>query len=138
MCYITNCCIENSRTSRRIVTLLSFLTLLSAGGIIFFAIQLENAETIKHVEDYIEWIRENEVRQNLFNGLIVLSSLIACFSCFGLTVKWMRNRCCMIIFGTLLFPLVIVTVVVGLASIYISYTAGDEFAKECKNLVLER
>jgi len=83
-------------------------------------------------------MNEYEIRQYLFTGLITLSFFIVLFACFGMVFKWIRNRCCIMLFGTLLLPLWALTVSVGLAAVFISYTAADEFEKECDALVAQR
>ena len=122
---------EDKRTSRRWVCAWALVAFLASSSIIYFAFVLKQAEVLSFVGDKIEFIRENKVQENLFSGLVILAILNILFSLFGMSFKWMRNRCCTAVYGALLLPLWLVTLAIGFLAIYISYTAADEFWKEC-------
>jgi len=65
---------------------------------------------------------------------MALAVFIAILSCFGMLFKWMRNRCCTIIYGTLMLPFWIIAISVGLSAMFLAHTAADEFTKECRKL----
>jgi len=65
---------------------------------------------------------------------MTLAAFIALFSCFAFLFKWMRNRCCTVIFGTLLLPFWIIALAVGLSAMGVAHTSADEFLKECDKL----
>jgi hypothetical protein len=135
------CCYESLKVARRWVCLFAFLSCLSAGGIVYFALEMDKATVLEKIEDeveYVNYMNEYDVRQYLFHGLMTLAVFVAIFSCFGMTFKWMRNRPCIMFWGTLLLPLWLLTMGVGLAAIFISFTAADEFEKECDALVAGR
>lgn len=121
------CCIEDMRCRRRCTCIWSFLACLSGGAVVYFSILLMWSDLIDKVEENIEYMNDYDVRSYLFYSLFTLASFIILFGCFGAAFKWMRNRCCTVIFGMCLTPLWVGTVAVGLASIYISDTAADEF-----------
>ena len=75
-----------------------------------------------------------DVRTYLFIVLFGLAVFIVLFSCFGMLFKWMRNRCCTVLYGTCLLPLWVATVAIGGGAVFISYTAADEFEGECENV----
>ena len=131
-----NCILENRKTSRRCIILWSALSFLSGGAVIYFSIMLMWADVLEKVEKYIKYMDEYSVREYLFYVLFVLAICILCFSCFGMLFKWMRNRCCIIVFGTCLLPLWTATIGIGAGAIYVSIIAADEFENECKDLLL--
>ena len=130
------CFFENKKTSRRCTLLWSTLSFLSGGAVIYFSIMLMWADVLDKVEKHIQYMEEYDVRSYLFFVLFSLAIFITCFGCFGMLFKWMRNRCCTVMYGACLLPLWIVTVAIGAGAIYVSYTAADEFEKECKDLLL--
>ena len=132
------CCFENRRTQRRCTCIWSFLACLSGGGVIYFSTMLMYTDLVDKVEENIEYMNEYKVREYLFFALFTLGAFIVIFGCFGAIFKWMRNRCCTVLFGMCLTPLWIATVAIGGASVYISYTAADEFQDECDKLVADR
>ena len=79
-------------------------------------------------------MRVEQIRSYLFTGLITLAGFIGVFSCFALLFRWMRNRCCTVIYGVLLFPFWIIALAVGLSAMFVAHTAADEFNKECNTL----
>ena len=121
------CCFENKSTSRRCTLLWSFLSCLSGGAVIYFSIMLMWADVLEKVEEHIDYMEKYDVRTYLFVVLFGLAVFIVLFSCFGLLFKWMRNRCCTVMYGTCLLPLWIATVAIGSGAVFVSYTSADEF-----------
>ncbi len=132
------CCYESLKVARRWVCFWSFLSCLSAGGIVYFALIMNEVEVLIRIEDEVQYLNEYDIRQFFFTGLMTLAVFIVIFSCFGLSFCWIRNRPCIMFWGTLLLPLWLLTVGVGLAAIFISFTAADEFEKECETLIAGR
>ena len=81
-------------------------------------------------------MNDYDVRSYLFYVLFVLAIFIVCFGCFGMLYHCMRNRCCIVTFGTCLLPLWTATIGIGFGAVYVSITASDEFENECKDLLL--
>ena len=130
-------CLENKRTSRRCVAFWSFLTLCGSAGVIFFALQLRDSELFERIEPEIDYLRVEQVRDRLFEGLMVLAIFIALLSCFGFLFKWMRNRCCTVIYGVIMFPFWIIAIVVGGSAMFLANEVANEFNKECDLLKAE-
>lgn len=121
------CLIENKKTSRRWTIFWSTLSFLAGSAVIYFSFMVLWAEVLEKVEKYIEYMHKYDVRTYISSVLLSLAICITCFGCFGMFFKWMRNRCCTVLFGTCLLPLWVSAVGIGFGSIYISYTAADEF-----------
>ena len=130
-CDSENLCIENTQLSRRWVAFWSFMTLLSSGAVMAFAILMHKSGVIAKIEPEVEYLRVDQVHEYLFTGLMTMAVFTAIFSCFGFTFKWMRNRCCTVIYGTLIFPVWLISLVVGLTAMAIAHSVVDEFTKEC-------
>ena len=128
------CFFENKKTSRRCAILWSTLAFLSGGAVIYFSIMLMWADVLEKVEEHIEYMEKYNVRSYLFFVLFTLALFITCFGCFGMLFKWMRNRCCTVLFGTCLLPLWVAAVGIGAGAIYVSFISADEFENECKEL----
>ena len=96
---------------------------------------MRETKVLDEVEDEIEYLSEYNIKQYLFVILMALASVILLLGCFGMTFKWMRNLCCTMLYGTVLLPIWVVTLGFGIAAIYISYTAADEFEKTCDTLI---
>lgn len=62
---------------------------------------------------------------------MVLAIFIALLSCFGFLFKWMRNRCCTVIYGVIMFPFWVIAITVGGAAMFLANEAANEFNKEC-------
>ena len=128
---------EYKQTGRRCSCAWSFLTLLAGAAVFYFTLQLGNSQVFKRVEDNIEYLNE-DVRSILIAWLYATAVLIILAGCFGMTFKWMRNKCCTVIYGSLLLPLLLLVLGIGVAAVYIAFTASDEFKKECDTLITDR
>lgn len=62
---------------------------------------------------------------------MVLAIFIALLSCFGFLFKWMRNRCCTVIYGVIMFPFWVIAIAVGGSAMFLANEAANEFNKEC-------
>ena len=131
------CRFENKSTSRRCAFLWSFLSFLSGAAVIYFSIMLMWADVLEKVEKHIDYMEKYEVRTYLFVALFGLAVFIVLFSCFGMLFRWMRNRCCTVLYGCCLLPLWVGTMGVGFGAIFVSYTSADEFSKACEFLESE-
>ena len=125
------CCFEYKQTARRWNCFVSFFGCLSAAPIVYFSIKMRDADVLDQVEGEIEYLQETNIKKYLFVILITLSAFVALLGCVGMTFKWMRNLCCTMLYGTILLPVWAVTLGFGIAAVYISYTAADEFEKTC-------
>lgn len=132
---------EYKSTGRRCTCFWSFLATCSGGGIIYFALLLDKSEVLERVEEdikYLNTVDDWNLRQYVFLYLMTISVFVILAGCFGMTFKWMRNKCCTVLYGALLLPLWLIVIGFGGASVYIAFTAADEFESECDNLIADR
>ena len=118
---------ENKSTGIQWIIFWVFLVTLSGAPIIYFAIMLSQVEALKWVDQDVKYsfsvINKSNSSDYLFNLWIVLASCIIGAGLFGMLFKWMRNRCCTVIYGTCLLPLWMITFAMGAVAVIISYTA---------------
>ena len=56
-CDTADWCFEDRRKSRRCVCVWAFLSFLSSGAVVYFAIVMHGSKTIRMVEEEIEYLR---------------------------------------------------------------------------------
>ena len=138
MCLCDRCIPENRRTGRRIVCGFGLLTFLSAGALIYFSLMFRDQETINKVELYITHmnnLNKYDLRRYLFTSLMTMSGFTILAGLFAMIFKWMRNKCCTVIFGCLMLPLWLYVLVLGLITLYVAIITEDAFVEECDNLL---
>ena len=129
------CCFEYKSTARRWNCFVSFFGCLSAVPIVYYSIEMRNVDVLDEIKEEIDYLRERDVKKYLFAILITLASFILILSCCGMMFKWMRNLGCTMLYGTVLLPIMAATLGVGIAAIYISYTASSAFEDTCQTLI---
>ena len=128
------CCFERRKYPAWIVLIMSSLAAIAGIVMIIFARNvhenalLDKAQTVDEVDSKVDLER---LRELVFIGLVAFSSICILAGLLGICLFWIKNRCCAVIYGILLFPTWIVVVVVGGAAVWASTASSDVLEEEC-------